>query len=33
LLNGAREDLITGAREFPALGTITLFNGDTGLPL
>lgn len=33
LLNGAREDLVTGTREFPALGTVTLLNGDTGLPL
>jgi hypothetical protein len=33
LLNGVREDLVTGTREFPALGTVTLLNGDTGLPL
>lgn len=33
LLNGAHKDLVTGAREFPSLGTVTLRNGDTGLPL
>ncbi len=33
LLNGAREDLPIGVREFPALGTVTLINGDTGLGL
>jgi predicted phage baseplate assembly protein len=32
-LNGAREDLPLGAREFPVLGDVTLVNGDTGLPL
>jgi len=33
LLNGAREDLSIGVREFPALGAVSLLNGDTGLPL
>jgi hypothetical protein len=33
LLNGAREDVVTGSREFPTLGTVTLTNGATGLPL
>ncbi|HYM97441.1 MAG TPA: baseplate J/gp47 family protein [Candidatus Sulfotelmatobacter sp.] len=33
LLNGARQDLPLGTREFPALGQVTLINGDTGLPL
>lgn len=33
LLNGAREDLEIGTREFPTLGAVTTINGDTGLPL
>jgi hypothetical protein len=33
LLNGKREDLVLGTREFPTLGTVTLLNGDTGAPL
>jgi hypothetical protein len=33
LLNGVREDLPIGVREFPVLGQVTLVNGDTGLPL
>ena len=33
LLNGAREDVPIDVREFPALGEVTLLNGDTGLPL
>jgi hypothetical protein len=33
LINGAHEDLAIGMREFPALGTVTLTNGATGLPL
>lgn len=33
LLNGAREDVPIDVREFPALGVVTLLNGDTGLPL
>jgi hypothetical protein len=33
LLNGAREDLPIGVREFPALGSVALVNGNTGLPL
>jgi hypothetical protein len=33
LLNGTREDLRIGTREFPTLGQVTLLNGDTGLPL
>ena len=33
LLNGARSDLAIGVSQFPILGTVTLFNGDTGLPL
>jgi len=33
LLNGAREDLPIGVREFPTLGVVSLLNGDTGLPL
>lgn len=33
LLNGTREDMPIDVREFPALGAITLLNGDTGLPL
>jgi hypothetical protein len=33
LLNGARSDIPLGTREFPALGKVTLVNGDTGLPL
>jgi predicted phage baseplate assembly protein len=33
LLNGAREDLPIGVREFPVLGAVTLVNGNTGLPL
>jgi hypothetical protein len=32
-LNGAREDVPIDVREFPALGALTLLNGDTGLPL
>ena len=33
ILNGAREDLPLGTREFPVLGQVTLLNGGTGLPL
>jgi len=33
LLNGARADLLLGTREFPALGQVTLVNGDTRQPL
>src|SRR5690606_38322133 len=33
LLNGAREEVPIDVREFPALGEVTLLNGDTGLPL
>jgi hypothetical protein len=33
LLNGAREDLVLGTREFPALGQVTLVNGNTRQPL
>ena len=33
LLNGSREDLPIGTRQFPVLGTVTLLNGDTGLSL
>jgi Baseplate J-like protein len=33
LMNGAREDLRLGTREFPALGQVTLINGDTRQPL
>jgi hypothetical protein len=33
LLNGAREDVPIDVREFPALGQLTLLNGDTGLAL
>jgi hypothetical protein len=33
LLNGVRQDVHIGARQFPVLGTVTLINGDTGLPL
>lgn len=30
LVNGAREDLIVGLREFPVLGTVQIYNGETG---
>jgi hypothetical protein len=33
LLNGAREDVPIDVREFPVLGAVTLFNGDTRLLL
>jgi predicted phage baseplate assembly protein len=33
LLNGARLDVTVGLWSFPRLGTVTLINGDTGLPL
>jgi hypothetical protein len=33
LLNGTRDDVLTGTREFPQLGAVELVNGDTGLPL
>jgi Baseplate J-like protein len=33
LLNGARDDVLTGTREFPTLGAVEIVNGDTGLPL
>lgn len=33
LLNGKRENLPIGPWQFPKLGTITLIDGDTGLPL
>jgi hypothetical protein len=33
LLNGAREDVLTGTREFPVLGVVELVNGATGVPL
>lgn len=33
LLNGADRDVELDLREFPKLGTVTLINGDTGLPL
>jgi hypothetical protein len=33
LLNGAREDVALGAREFPTLGKVALVNGDTRQPL
>jgi hypothetical protein len=33
LLAGARADLEIGVRSFPILGTVTILNGDTGLPL
>ena len=33
LLNGNRDDLPIGTREFPTLGLVTLVSGDTGLPL
>ena len=33
LLNGNRDDLPMGTREFPTLGLVTLVSGDTGLPL
>ena len=33
LLNGAREDLELGTRDFPTLGRVTLTNGDTRQPL
>jgi predicted phage baseplate assembly protein len=33
LLNGAREDLELGTRDFPTLGHVTLVNGDTRQPL
>jgi hypothetical protein len=33
LINGVREDLSIGVPEFPALGEVSLVNGDTGLPL
>ena len=32
-LNGLRDDVELLLREFPKLGTVTLINGDTGLPL
>ena len=33
LLNGIRQDVVLGNRQFPTLGTITLVNGATGLAL
>jgi hypothetical protein len=33
LLNGVRDDLAIEPRQFPALGTVTLINGDTSAPL
>ena len=33
LLNGAYDDIALASQEFPALGTVTLINGDTGNPL
>ncbi|MEO7729625.1 MAG: t4-like baseplate wedge, partial [Kofleriaceae bacterium] len=33
LLNGARDEVATGAREFPRLGVVEIVNGDTGQPL
>ena len=30
LLNGRSDDVLLAHREFPALGTVTLINGDTG---
>jgi hypothetical protein len=33
LLNGTRDDVLTGTREFPQLGAVEFVNGDTGLPL
>jgi len=33
LMNGRSDDVALDNKEFPALGTITLFNGDTGGPL
>jgi hypothetical protein len=33
LLNGARTDVLIGTREFPVLGRIALFNGNTRQPL
>jgi hypothetical protein len=32
-LNGARADVILGPSDFPQLGTITITDGDTSLPL
>jgi hypothetical protein len=32
-LNGRAEDVPLGVREFPVLGTVTLLDGETGLPL
>ena len=32
-LNGEHRDVVIALKEFPELGTITLINGDTGLPL
>lgn len=32
-LNGGFTDIVLAARDFPTLGTVSLFNGDTGLPL
>ena len=32
-LNGRPEDVLLGVREFPVLGTVTLLDGETGLPL
>lgn len=32
-LNGLHRDVTLSLREFPRLGTVTLINGDTGLPL
>lgn len=33
LLAGVQEDLEIGVRSFPVLGTVTILNGETGLPL
>ena len=33
LLNGTPDDVALEPREFPQLGTLTLINGDTGIPL
>lgn len=33
LINGVSEDVEIGLRSFPVLGTVTILNGETGLPL
>ena len=33
LLNGEEDDVVLDIEEFPVLGTVSIFDGDTGQPL